>query len=241
MSDRHVEYMAVADIRPAESNPKAHDEAGIRKSIEHFGVGELPLLDERTGRLVAGHGRIDGLAHLEGLGRKPPAGVRVREDGAWLVPVIRGWASRTDDDARAYVIASNKLTEKGGWDDRALLEDLSVLADSVLLDVTGFTSVDVDNLEALLDLDAWDEPAAKPKKADRDTSFDPDDFPEDDEDAPADDDEAPGLDDSEMWPRIDVRVRPDVFDAWRLLIEEHDGKDDAARLEDMLRKLGHLA
>jgi hypothetical protein len=150
--DRRVEYMPLATIEAAPRNAKRHATTLIRSSISRFGVGELPLLDERTGRLVAGHGRLDDIAARKGAGEEPPDGVRIGPDGSWLVPVIRGWRSRSDDEAEAYLIASNQLTVRGGWDDDELGEMLASLADADpdLLDVTGFTAED---LAALLDAD----------------------------------------------------------------------------------------
>lgn len=111
MNAREVAYMPLAEIVAAPRNPKRHDHTGIQASIDEHGLAELPLLDERTGRLVAGHGRIDRLAVMHAAGQDPPDGVNVDPaSGAWLVPVIRGWSSRSDAAAEAYVIASNKLT-----------------------------------------------------------------------------------------------------------------------------------
>src|SRR5690242_1392328 len=96
---RRVEYVRLDELRPAPRNPKTHDSEGINRSISHFGLAELPLLDERTGLLVAGHGRLDELKRIHGNGSAtPPDGLRVDADGMWLVPVIRGWASRSDAD-----------------------------------------------------------------------------------------------------------------------------------------------
>src|SRR3546814_11528432 len=53
-------------------------------------------------------------------GDNPPEGVRVDAGGHWLVPVIVGWASRTDAEARAALIALNRTTELGGWVDDSL-------------------------------------------------------------------------------------------------------------------------
>lgn len=151
MSDRRVEYMPIAVIEPAARNPKQHAGEAIAKSIDRFGLAELPLIDERTGRLVAGHGRLDDLLARRRDGEDPPAGVRLGDGGAgdWLVPVIRGWASTSDEDAEAYLVTSNKLTALGGWDDEGLADLLSDLRDqdAALLEVTGFTD---DELEALL-------------------------------------------------------------------------------------------
>jgi hypothetical protein len=144
----YVDYLPLDDIRGAERNPKGHADADIKRSINRHGMAELPLLDERTGRLIAGHGRLDQLRAMREAGQEPPAGVRVGDDGAWLAPILRGWSSRSDEEAEAYLIASNKLTELGGWDDHGLAEMLTDLADSQLLELTGFTGDDLDDLIA---------------------------------------------------------------------------------------------
>lgn len=146
MADRRIEYMPLTQIQPATRNPKRHDTAGIRRSIGKFGLAEAPLLDERTGRLVAGHGRINDLAERRSLGADPPDGVQAGEDGEWLVPVVRGWASRSDGEAEAYLAASNQLSVTGGWADDELATMLAALAEADLLDVTGFTDDDLADL-----------------------------------------------------------------------------------------------
>ncbi len=150
VSERYVEYVAVDDVVPAARNAKQHDTVGIARSIGHFGLAELPLIDERTGRLVAGHGRYLQLREWAEEGRDAPEGVRVDDDGRWLMPIIRGWASRSDDDAEAYLIASNQLTVKGGWDDHLLAEMLHDLGEAQMLDLTGYEADDLAALEDAL-------------------------------------------------------------------------------------------
>lgn len=149
-SERRVDYLPLHEIARASRNPKRHDVDGIRVSIGRFGVAELPLLDERTGRLVAGHGRLDDLTARHDAGEDPPDGVRLAPDGAWLVPVVRGWSSRSDPEADAYLVASNQLTVNGGWDDAALAELLAELndVDPDLLELTGFGEEDLADLLA---------------------------------------------------------------------------------------------
>lgn len=144
---RYVDYIPLPEVQLAPRNPKGHDHSAIARSIGHFGFAELPLLDERTGRLVAGHGRHEQLVALHSSGATPPDGVRVDPDGQWLMPVVRGWSSRSDEDAEAYLVASNQIGVLGGWDERLLAELLGDLADSQLLELTGF---DADGLEDLL-------------------------------------------------------------------------------------------
>lgn len=215
MVDRYVDYLPLDEITPATRNPKAHDDAGISRSIGHFGMGELPLIDERTGRLVAGHGRHAHLVRACEDGKEPPDGVRVDEDGRWLMPVVRGWASRSDDDAEAYLVASNQLTTKGGWNDHLLAEVLHDLGDAQMLELTGYEIGDLESLEFLLRDDAWDNDADRAGKG------------------------AGEPDDAAMWPKIEMRVPPGVFEAWKELLNAQEGSDDVEKLTAHLSATGH--
>lgn len=143
--ERRIEYVAIDEIKFATANPKSHDIETLTKSVGRFGYGEAPMLDERTGRLVAGHGRIETLRRMAAEARPPPRGIIVK-DGKWLAPVQRGWASRTDAEADAYLLASNKLTQAGGWNDDGLVAMLKDLASKDALDGTGFSSEELDEL-----------------------------------------------------------------------------------------------
>lgn len=137
MSDgRRIELMPLGTLQGAKRNPKKHS-GDIGVSVERFGYVEAILLDERTGRIVAGHGRREALQLLKKKGATPPEGVEER-DGEWFVPVQRGWSSRSDTEADAYLLASNKLTEVGGWDDAALAGMLKELDGLGALDGVGF-------------------------------------------------------------------------------------------------------
>ncbi|MGW4794659.1 hypothetical protein ACWEPC_19845 [Nonomuraea sp. NPDC004297] len=145
---RHIEYLPLPEIVRAVRNPKEHDIPTIRKSIEKFGCTIAGELDDRTGRLVAGHGRLLVLEQMQAEGKSPPEGVKVADDGVWLPPILRGWSSRSDADAEAYLAANNSTSERGGWD-RGLLADMLTdigAADEELLTATGYDMADVENL-----------------------------------------------------------------------------------------------
>ena len=130
---RRIEYLPLSSLQGAKSNPKAHDDANIQASVSRFGFVDPPTLDERTGRLVGGHGRRDALLALKAAGSAAPAGIRVERDD-WYVPVLRGWASENDAAADAFLLASNQLTMAGGWDEDELakmLADLSKVPESM--------------------------------------------------------------------------------------------------------------
>lgn len=149
---RRIEYMPLDGIRPATKNVKAHDIGAINQSMGRFGYVEAVQLDERTERLVAGHGRLDTLRAMRKDNQPAPPGVEVR-DGAWWVPVARGWASKDDAEAKAYLIASNRLVELGGWDEAArdaVLQELAQAGEDALAG-TGYDTADVDRLLSMAD------------------------------------------------------------------------------------------
>lgn len=150
---RRIEFLPLDDLQGHPENPKDHDLDLLDESFDRFDFTEPPLIDERTGLLAAGHGRIERLRQRRDAGAPAPEGVVVAGDGVWLVPVVRGWASKNDDEARAYLVASNKTTEAGGWRDdllAPLLDDLRRSAERGL-DGVGFSQEDVDALLASLD------------------------------------------------------------------------------------------
>jgi hypothetical protein len=146
-AQRRIEMRPLSEILRAADNPKDHDLGAILTSVSHFGFVEPMALDERTGRLVAGHGRLETLQAMQHKGHPPPDGIEVREDGEWLAPVVLGWSSTSDAQANAYLIASNRLTILGGWDDPSLAAMLQELAHAGELEPSGF---DGDDLDAML-------------------------------------------------------------------------------------------
>lgn len=147
-NERRIELMELQSINAAKRNPKDHDLGEIITSIRRFGFADAGILDERTQRLVAGHGRLEALRSLFKAGAEfPPAGVVVK-DGAWWVPVQRGWASKDDDAAEAFIIAANKIPELGGWHTdllESMLVDIAKSGEEALAGV-GFDAGDVDEI-----------------------------------------------------------------------------------------------
>lgn len=130
-------------------NEKAHDLPDIRASIRRHGFTEPALLDERTGLLGAGHGRVEALAEMHADGEGPPRRIERGKNGDWLVPLLRDGLESDDDLAATdYRITANRLTEKGGWVLESLTASLAELRDAGRLEGTGYTAPDLDALIA---------------------------------------------------------------------------------------------
>lgn len=139
MSELSLHWTSIDDLPDALVNPKGHDLDLIAASIERFGITEPAVIDERTGRLLAGHGRRDALRLLRDRGVESlPQGVHVRDDGAWVVQIVRGVRTDNDEEAQAYVVLSNRSSEKGGWLNDLLVEVLRSTPEDLMF-LTGFS------------------------------------------------------------------------------------------------------
>ncbi len=139
-----VEYVPLGELEAWPRNPKRHDAAGIAGSIRRFGFTLPVVVDERTGRLVAGHGRQEALSAMREAGEGPPKNIRAR-GGEWLVPVVRGNEFESEEEAERYLIADNRFVELGGWDPAELSAMLEGLEPEDLAAV-GFDQAELDRL-----------------------------------------------------------------------------------------------
>ena len=125
-SSLSVVLRSVDSIKLNDENPRLHSDKQIRqiaKSIESFGFN-VPVLVDSELRALAGHGRV----------------LAARLLGLTEVPTIL-LEHLTEAQARAFVIADNKLTENASWNNRLLGEQLKSLTEVELefsLDATGF-------------------------------------------------------------------------------------------------------
>ena len=132
-----VEYLPLRSLQPAVRNPKRHRIDAVLQSMGRFGYVSPMILDERTGRLVAGHGRLESLCKAKSEGKEPPERIRAQQDD-WWVPVIRGITFADDREAEAYLLADNQTTILGGWDDAELKRIVEELGREEALLGTGF-------------------------------------------------------------------------------------------------------
>jgi hypothetical protein len=125
---RWTDYQRLDDLVPDPRNPKLHADAELDASLKRFGFTEAVMVDERTGLLVSGHGRRELVLRARAAGDPLPEGVVVDATGAWMVPVQRGWSSKNDEEAGAYLAAANLLTTRGGWHDDGLATLMQLVA-----------------------------------------------------------------------------------------------------------------
>ena len=145
--DIEIEYLPLSKIVEADSNPKDHDIGQIYQSIKRFGFTQPIMMNENTGKLLAGHGRLQTLQQMKQAGEKTPNRIKEKDD-EWLVPVLKGISFEDDMEAQAYLIADNRLTELGGWNTGELVETLQDLIEGGLdLDGVGY---DFDDLESMV-------------------------------------------------------------------------------------------
>ena len=127
-----VVTLSIDAIHPDPRNPRQHSTrqiGQIARSIETFGF-TVPVLIDRDAKLIAGHGRL----------------LACRKLGWTEVPVIR-LDHLSPAQAKAYLIADNKLTENSSWDGKLLaesLKELSILDLDFSLEVIGFDMGEID-------------------------------------------------------------------------------------------------
>jgi DNA modification methylase len=133
-----VAYRRVSELRLRKDNARQHSAKQIRqiaRSIESFGFN-VPILVDANLAIIAGHGRI----------------LACRLLGWDEVPTIC-LEHLSEAQARAFVIADNRLSELSEWNDELLAEqlrDLSVLDLNFELEAVGFSTSEIDlRIEAL--------------------------------------------------------------------------------------------
>lgn len=170
------------DLIEASRNPRTHDLAGIIAGLRSHGLVEPLIRDQRTGRLVGGHGRTEALRVMRSAGEPPPDGVTTTPDGRWVVPVVDGWASVDDAHAEAILVSLNQLSIAAGWDPEGLV-DLLVTIPGVDVDVAalGFGDLNLDEIADTLGVVIGDPTKGEAPPAETTTLPPPDDDGEGDD------------------------------------------------------------
>ena len=168
-------------------NPKEHDIGAILLSLQRFGFIEPVVVNEITGHLLSGHGRVMALRVMKADGHKPPDGITT-SDGSWLVPT--DFVPVPEDQEEAAAVALNRTVELGGWDESMLAQVLGDLASGEIgLDGTGYDTQELDGLLRLLNPPSLAELVQEHGE----------------------------LVDQDTWPilSLSVRVPPEVFNKWQ--------------------------
>lgn len=127
-----MEQIPIGELRPYPGNARLHLDAQILKvmrSIERFGFIN-PILADRNGVIVAGHGRLEAAKRL---GLKTLSVIRIE--------------SLSEAELRAYRLADNRLAELADWDDVKLAVEFKALMELDVdfdLSVTGFEWPEID-------------------------------------------------------------------------------------------------
>ena len=148
--DLHIEYIPLSKLKRWPRNPKEHSDQ-LEHSITELGFVEPLIIDETTGQLVAGHGRLEFLQKMQDSGKEIPQNIKLVE-GEWAVPTVRGVEFESIEAAEKFLLSTNLLPAAGGWNDAELEE--------MLKDVTPFgIEVNLDDVEVEVeptDLDTSD-------------------------------------------------------------------------------------
>jgi ParB-like chromosome segregation protein Spo0J len=123
----------VEDLIPHPRNPNVHTDAQIAllaKVIKHHGFRLPIIVSEKSGYIIAGHGRLEASKLL----------------GMKEVPVdIQKFKSEAEENS--HLIADNRLAELSDFDGQTLkdlIEELDTGEND--LDLTGYTQYDLENL-----------------------------------------------------------------------------------------------
>lgn len=113
--------MNISEIKPYEKNAKKHPKNQVEQianSIKEFGFNQ-PIVVDRHKTIIVGHGRYEA-AKLLGL-----------ED----VPVLE--LLLTEEQAKAYRLADNKINQNSDFDMELVIEELKDLSVD-MVNLTGF-------------------------------------------------------------------------------------------------------
>jgi ParB-like nuclease domain len=131
-------HTPIDSIIPNPSNPRKHSRLQLRaiaRSIEKFGFTS-PIGIDRENKIIFGHGRLEA----------------ARLCGHKDVPVVH-LDHLTEEQAKALMLADNKLNEGSSWDERQLavvLKDLKIEL-NFEIEVPGFEPPEIDRLLRTLD------------------------------------------------------------------------------------------
>jgi len=125
-----MQVLPLKALKPWKRNPRQrHAVDAIAKSIEAFGYLSPIIVQKRTHRILAGHGRLEAL----------------KKRGAREIAVLV--ADLSDDQADLYTLADNKLVELAEWDVAGVADLLKEFDRKKLaVELTGFDPREIKRL-----------------------------------------------------------------------------------------------
>ena len=124
-----IEIIDINKLLPYINNPRKNLNIDkVASSIKEFGF-QQPIVVDKNYTIVVGHTRFEAAKKL------------------CLKEVPVQIADLTDNQAKAYRIADNRLNQDANWDTKLLnLEFNDLLSENVNLDTLGFSNDELDNL-----------------------------------------------------------------------------------------------
>lgn len=119
--DLEDSLVPIADLEPFPGNPRRGDTAAVAASLRRFGQVKPVVID--GARIVAGHTLI-----------------RAAESEGWTHVAASSNDFGTDEERRAFLLADNRASDLGTYDDVLLLQQLRELDDR---EGTGYREGDV--------------------------------------------------------------------------------------------------
>lgn len=131
MNELRIEYLKPEELTPYENNPRMNDNAvdKVAESIKQYGF-KVPLVIDRNKTVICGHTRLKAAIKL----------------GLDKIPCIMA-DDLTEEQAKAFRIADNKVSDFSIWDNKKLLQELEELQFEDLF--TGFEGMDFSGLDMM--------------------------------------------------------------------------------------------
>lgn len=128
--DDNKQYIKISELKPYENNARTHSIEQIEaicNSIKEFGFINPVIIDENN-MILVGHGRIEA-AKVLGIDEAP----------------YRRVTNLTEDQKRAYILADNKLSDLGGWDEDLLAQELGEI--ELDMSLFGFDNIELEEMD----------------------------------------------------------------------------------------------
>jgi hypothetical protein len=150
-----IEYKKLDELVSWDKNPKSHNVDQLVVSFERYGFKDPlkwePTLNDGSGGVVEGNGRLEALRRMRESGDHPPRGIVVDSKGEWSVPVLFGVDSKEVAEAEAYGLDHNSMVLSGsGFDeswvtrlyDQTTLQNLFDGFNAPPIVMAGFSGID---------------------------------------------------------------------------------------------------